>query len=127
MTRRPWRRQIEEAWDTVLHAERQTEEEGQRDMGQDKQDGAPDWVREELHRRQAGQDTGPMLLSNTEDWRSVTPVPAELAAFMAVVQDRPEDAKDIVSRMSRRDRALLSFYLRELESAVDTQDMKDSL
>lgn len=96
-------------------------------MGQDNKGGTPDWVREELHRRQAGQDTGQLLLSNTEDWRSVTPVPAELAAFMAVVQDRPEDAKDIVSRMSRRDRALLSFYLRELESAVDTQDMKDSL
>jgi hypothetical protein len=51
---------------------------------------------------------------------------SELAAFMAVVQDRPKDAKDIVSRMSRRDRALLSFYLRELGNVVDAQDMKDA-
>lgn len=42
----------------------------------------------------------------------------EVNAFALVTEDRTDEARDIVSRMSGRDRAVLSFWLRELEDIV---------
>lgn len=42
----------------------------------------------------------------------------EVNAFALVTEDRTAEARDIVSRMSGRDRAVLSFWLTELSDIV---------
>lgn len=56
----------------------------------------------------AAPDTGAVVLSPAD----------EVNAFALVTEDRTAEARDIVSRMSGRDRAVLSFWLTELSDIV---------
>lgn len=49
----------------------------------------------------------------------------DVSAFLAITEDRRQDARGIVQDMSGRDRAVLSFWLRELSREVeDIEDMR---
>ena len=67
-----------------------------------------------------------------EEVPSVTVMKQDLDAvrvFLAVVQDTPDTARDIVRRMSPRDRAVLAFYLRDAgritEEEIEFRETRD--
>lgn len=47
------------------------------------------------------------------------PTPIEIAALASVMDDDPTGAEALVRRMSRRDRAVLTFWLTELGRIID--------
>lgn len=66
---------------------------------------------------QPTEDTAQDTSAVVQDRTALSPAD-EVNAFALVTEDRTDEARDIVSRMSGRDRAVLSFWLRELEDIV---------
>jgi hypothetical protein len=46
----------------------------------------------------------------------------EIQALQQVIKDRPNTAQGVIDKMSGRDRALFSYYLRELGLMIENAD-----
>lgn len=55
------------------------------------------------------------------------PLSRDVSAFLAVTEDRTQDARRTVKDMSGRDRAVLSFWLQELSRIVEDAELSRRL